>query len=40
MYFLIYFREQWDTVFEAAHMAINVALWYTKHAAKIAAKET
>lgn len=33
-------QEQWDTVFEAAHMAINVALWYTKHAAKIAAKET
>lgn len=33
-------QEQWDTAFEAAHMAINVALWYTKHAAKLAAKET
>ncbi|KAK3093899.1 hypothetical protein FSP39_021601 [Pinctada imbricata] len=32
-------KEQWDAVFEAASMLINVALWYTKHAAKLAAKE-
>ncbi|XP_033729166.1 BRO1 domain-containing protein BROX-like [Pecten maximus] len=31
--------EQFDAVFEAASMAINIALWYTKHAAKLAAKE-
>ena len=33
------FREQQDSVFECASMAINLALWYTKHAAKLAAKE-
>ncbi|OWF50492.1 BRO1 domain-containing protein BROX-like [Mizuhopecten yessoensis] len=31
--------EQFDAVFEAASMAINIGLWYTKHAAKLAAKE-
>lgn len=33
------YREQQDSVYEAASMAINVGLWYTKHAAKLAAKE-
>ncbi|XP_048259074.1 BRO1 domain-containing protein BROX-like [Haliotis rufescens] len=28
-----------DVIFEFASMGINVALWYTKHAAKLAAKE-
>lgn len=32
-------REQQDSAYEAASMAINVGLWYTKHAAKLAAKE-
>ncbi|XP_064600582.1 BRO1 domain-containing protein BROX-like [Liolophura sinensis] len=32
-------REAEDAVFEHVSMLINVALWYTKHAAKIAAKE-
>ncbi|ESO93499.1 hypothetical protein LOTGIDRAFT_215894 [Lottia gigantea] len=31
--------QQQDAAFEYAHMAINVALWYTKHSAKLAAKE-
>ncbi|XP_050414907.1 BRO1 domain-containing protein BROX [Patella vulgata] len=31
--------EQWDAVYEYASMAVNVGLWYTKHAAKLAAKE-
>lgn len=37
--YLPYFSEQFDTVFEAASMAVNIGLWYTKHAAKLAAKE-
>lgn len=32
-------KEQQDSAYEAASMAINVGLWYTKHAAKLAAKE-
>lgn len=32
-------REAHDAVFEHMSMAINLALWYTKHAAKLAAKE-
>lgn len=32
-------REARDAVFEHVSMAINVALWYTKHAAKLAAKD-
>ena len=35
----MFFREQNDTVFELASMAVNLALWYTKHSAKFAAKE-
>uniref|UniRef100_A0A2C9KMZ5 BRO1 domain-containing protein n=1 Tax=Biomphalaria glabrata TaxID=6526 RepID=A0A2C9KMZ5_BIOGL len=31
--------ERSDTVFEYFSMLLNVALWYSKHAAKIAAKE-
>ncbi|KAL5008433.1 hypothetical protein ScPMuIL_014014 [Solemya velum] len=31
--------EKFDSIFECASMAVNVALWYTKHAAKIAAKD-
>ncbi|KAL3872657.1 hypothetical protein ACJMK2_035872 [Sinanodonta woodiana] len=31
--------EQQDTVFECASMLINLALWHTKHAAKLAAQE-
>ncbi|KAH3852043.1 hypothetical protein DPMN_094536 [Dreissena polymorpha] len=31
--------EQQDAVYEMACMAINLALWYTKHSAKFAAKE-
>ncbi|XP_025105423.1 LOW QUALITY PROTEIN: BRO1 domain-containing protein BROX-like [Pomacea canaliculata] len=31
--------EARDAVFEHVSMAINVALWYTKHAAKLAAKD-
>lgn len=37
--FACFCREQADSVYEAASMAMNVALWYTKHAAKLAAKE-
>ncbi|CAH1791874.1 unnamed protein product [Owenia fusiformis] len=32
-------QEQQDTVFELICMGLNIALWYTKHAAKIAGKE-
>ena len=35
----MFFREQNDTIFELASMAVNLALWYTKHSAKFAAKE-
>ena len=32
--------EATDTMFESFSMLFNLALWYTKHAAKLAAKET
>jgi len=36
---LLFFREQHDVVFEMTNMAINLALWYTKHSAKFAAQD-
>ena len=37
--YLFIIRVQQDVVFEVASMLVNVALWYTKHAATIASKE-
>lgn len=35
----LFSRAQKDAIYEHASMAINVAMWFTKHAAKLAARE-
>jgi len=34
--YILLCREQYDTVFELLNMCLNIGLWYTKHASKIA----
>ena len=34
----IFYRCEADSVFELTSMCIDVAIWYTKYAAKLAAK--
>ena len=36
---VFYFREQKDALYEQICMLMNVALWYTKHASKMAGHE-